>query len=245
MDICVDSRETKLYDILSSLCGADNTKLKITKKCLPLGDIILSTDAGAEQIIIERKTFEDLLASIRDGRYDEQSYRLSKCDIQNHNIVYLIEGSIADFEKKRGAAEKHVILSAMTSLAFYKGYSLYRTESITESAVWILHLASSILKKGLIPSVPGVEVEYESVATRTKKSNITLDNIGTIMLAQIPGVSTAIARSLIERFSSIKQIIEIASSNAPTLGEVSINTKTGKKRKISKTAVKNISLYLK
>jgi crossover junction endonuclease MUS81 len=40
--------------------------------------------------IVERKTSDDLAASIRDGRYDEQKYRLKNCGI--NNVIYLIEG---------------------------------------------------------------------------------------------------------------------------------------------------------
>lgn len=40
--------------------------------------------------ICERKTADDLAASIIDGRYDEQKFRLKNCDI--NNVIYLIEG---------------------------------------------------------------------------------------------------------------------------------------------------------
>lgn len=41
--------------------------------------------------IVERKTADDLAASIMDGRYEEQKYRLKNCGI--NNVVYLVEGS--------------------------------------------------------------------------------------------------------------------------------------------------------
>ena len=43
-------------------------------------------------LIIERKSLNDLASSIKDGRYAEQSFRLSNIEHHNHNIVYLIEG---------------------------------------------------------------------------------------------------------------------------------------------------------
>ena len=45
-------------------------------------------------MIIERKTIQDLAASIRDGRYKEQSIRLSQSNIPNHHILFMIEGDI-------------------------------------------------------------------------------------------------------------------------------------------------------
>ena len=41
--------------------------------------------------IVERKTADDLAASIMDGRYDEQKFRLKSCGI--NNVIYLVEGS--------------------------------------------------------------------------------------------------------------------------------------------------------
>ena len=35
-----------------------------------------------------------MLSSIKDGRYEEQSYRLNGLSHHNHNIVYLIEGDV-------------------------------------------------------------------------------------------------------------------------------------------------------
>ena len=45
--------------------------------CNSLGDVIICDDDGSERMIIERKTLNDLAASIKDGRYEEQGYRLS------------------------------------------------------------------------------------------------------------------------------------------------------------------------
>ena len=41
-------------------------------------------------LIVERKTSNDLASSIRDGRYDEQKFRLRNSGI--NNVIYLIEG---------------------------------------------------------------------------------------------------------------------------------------------------------
>ena len=56
----------------------------IKKEQLAVGDIILENDKGEVVIIFERKTLYDLAASIRDGRYNEQSFRLNKENIHNH-----------------------------------------------------------------------------------------------------------------------------------------------------------------
>ena len=63
------------------------------KKNLEIGDIqFIENDKII--YILERKTINDLEASIKDGRYKEQKMRL----LSNHsdNIYYIIEGNIDD-----------------------------------------------------------------------------------------------------------------------------------------------------
>ena len=103
----------------------EGAKLLLKVEMLPLGDIIISDDDDNELIIIERKSISDLLASIKDGRYEEQSYRLSGSPIHNHNIIYLIEGLI--HAKK---VDKNVVYSAIFSLNHYKGFSVMRKVSM-------------------------------------------------------------------------------------------------------------------
>ena len=83
MEIKVDYRET---DLIAEL---KKTNLQISIENLPIGDIIL-LDGNKELLIIERKTLRDLASSLRDGRYAEQSFRLDKHPLHNHNIIYLI-----------------------------------------------------------------------------------------------------------------------------------------------------------
>ena len=47
--------------------------------------------------LIERKTADDLAASILDGRYEEQKFRLKSCGISN--VIYLVEGSPGQYCK--------------------------------------------------------------------------------------------------------------------------------------------------
>lgn len=47
--------------------------------------------------IVERKTADDLAASIMDGRYEEQKFRLKGCGI--NNVIYLVEGSPGQYCK--------------------------------------------------------------------------------------------------------------------------------------------------
>ena len=122
MQIVIDTREHELIrhiEILKKDKKYDDVTVK-TKE-LDVGDILLCKDNTILNII-ERKTMNDLLASIKDGRYNEQSFRLNEVDISNHNIVYLLEGKITK--------DKTTIFSSMFSLMMYKGFSVIKTDNI-------------------------------------------------------------------------------------------------------------------
>ena len=231
MLIKIDYREIKLIQYLTGLIK-DDDKIKMVSENLPLGDIILCDDLGQEKAIIERKSLADLAASIRDGRYKEQGFRLNQCDLHNHQIYYLVEGDLRHYKPFKGLPDKKSLLSAMTSISYFKGFSLYRTMNLEESAEWLLQFVVKLEKEGLNskpfyssvagPSVAGpsvsaavpgsagsieesaAEPNYAEVVPhkRIKKDNITSENIGEIMLAQIPSVSSTAAAAIMQKFST-------------------------------------------
>ena len=149
MNIVIDNREPQLYDNLVSLIGENTVSSSyITLEIRPLllGDITLEIkDTNKVLVLFERKSLRDLLASITDGRYAEQSHRLiHTSNMHTHNIVYIIEGM---YSQLRTESEKKRCLSAMTSLSYYKGFSVIRTCSIFETAEWIYSMATKIQKE--------------------------------------------------------------------------------------------------
>ena len=149
MKIILDERESMLYSGTLALLENEKTpfpSIQLSKEVLPLGDILLKTDDDVLLLIIERKSISDLLASIKDGRYEEQSFRLLN-SAEKHSIVYIIEGMFTY------NTDKKTVISAMTSLQFFKGFSVIRTCSILETAEYIIHMADKIernMKKGKI-----------------------------------------------------------------------------------------------
>ena len=77
MKIIIDNRERELVKLLKAFSDNNGFNFVIEVEKLDLGDIIIKDDNDNTKLIIERKTISDLAASIRDGRYKEQSYRLN------------------------------------------------------------------------------------------------------------------------------------------------------------------------
>lgn len=148
MKIVIDERETSLYEKCTGLIGEGGdfyspNNMHISKTTLTIGDIHILTDDNKEVVIIERKTLSDLLSSIKDGRYEEQSHRLiHSSGMHPHNIIYLIEGGVfsLSFEKRK------LVHSVITSINHFKGMTVIKTSNVLESAEFILSFADKAMR---------------------------------------------------------------------------------------------------
>lgn len=274
MKIIVDEREHALYERLDDKLSCMKTPsfVILEKEVLPLGDILIQTDEGKKVMLIERKTYTDLLASIKDGRYEEQSYRLiHSSGFPLHSVVYLLEGLLSQI---RTPLEKKIVYSSMTSLHFFKGFSVYKTATVDETAEWLIYTAEKIERefgRGHIPyyltsnfagtlrlrdqelktnntnmeqtSSEPSSSNYCSVVKKVKKENVTPENIGEIILCQIPGISSITAIAIMNHFKSFNDFIQQLQMNPQCIDELTV-TSNGKTRKISKTSIENIRQYL-
>ena len=77
-----------------------------------------------------------------------------------------------------------------------------------------------------------------------KKDNVTLDNIGEIMLSQIPAVSTAGAIAIMKEYKSVDNLIVKLRENPKCLDDIKTKTGGGGERRISKTSIANIIRFL-
>lgn len=277
MKVILDERERDLYDQCVSIqCGQSTpSSTVVSKEVLALGDILFQTEDGKDVLLIERKSFSDLIASIKDGRYEEQSYRLlNSGGFPPHSVIYVLEGVLSQL---RTPIEKKILYSAITSLNFFKGFSVHRTSSVRETAEWVLHMADKIEKefsKGKIPyyltqpftkffvnsQLPAntisdteniitstetnlTSADYCSVVKKTKKENVTPENIGEIILCQIPGISSTTAIAIMQHYDDFPHFIEELNKNPECISNMTYE-KNGKQRKINKSSIENIRHFL-
>ena len=288
MKLIIDEREHDLYEKCYSIINTEGntTSIQLFKQVLPIGDILIRTDEDKDVMLVERKSFADLMASIKDGRYEEQSYRLTySSGFPSHNIVYLLEGM---FSQLKSLTEKKIVYSAITSLNYFKGFSVMRTATVRESAellVWMTNKIDRDFVKGKIPaylinpcptqtSQPAGQVDSETnedvgdvlireppenivmeenpisnapnyctVVKKVKKDNITPENIGEIILCQIPGISSVTAMAIMKKFRSFPHFLEEMKKSTEVLENL-VCENNGKSRKISKACVENIKRFL-
>jgi ERCC4-type nuclease len=275
MNLKIDVREAELIKkCQANIEMISNFKnIKLIPVQLPLGDIILN-DGQNDLIIIERKSLSDLAASIKDGRYEEQSYRLKNLWHHNHNIIYLIEGDFNRFNSFKDRIDKLTLYSALLSINYFKGFSVWRSMSIDETALMICNMAYKLNKENdkkpfysnalssstavtkeetktegtvedAVVTASAVDKDYCSVVKKVKKDNITSENIGEIMLCQIPGISSTSALAILAEFKTLPNLIKAIDTNEACLNNICTTDANGKSRKISKAAIATIIKFLK
>jgi hypothetical protein len=79
---------------------------------------------------------------------------------------------------------------------------------------------------------------------KVKKDNITPQNIGEILLSQIPGISSLTAIQIMKKFDSFYDLISQVRQNPTCLDSITIISETGKSRKINKTSIENLKKYI-
>ena len=253
MIINVDYREKNLLKKLEALKQENKfNKITITTSNLPLGDVIILNDKGEEKLIIERKSISDLAASIKDGRYAEQSFRLNNYKMHNHNIVYLIEGDIRGWDNTKGRYTKikaKTLYVTMHCLQYYKGFSVVKVNSMVETAEYIIRAVDKMCRDKKISyydtsmnNVTNIK-DYCEVVNKVKKKNIKPENIGEIILSQIPGISSKTSLTIMEKFGSLYNLLDQLKKDPKCLNNIMLKTSNGN-RKISSTSVRNISQYL-
>ena len=206
MKLVIDYREKKLIELIKSIKTMNHKfkTIEIVVENLPLSDVIIKDKKDNEKLLIERKTINDLASSIQDGRYNEQSYRLDNCNIHNHNIMYLIEGTISMWNNRFTRINRDTIYSAIFSIIYYKGFSVFVTSTTVETAEFLLNTALKIEKNDKstqrkLPYYENINIPFvcneESTnnETNSSKINITLnseavESIKDTTMEKIPGL---------------------------------------------------------
>ena len=236
MKLYIDNREPK--QIINYLYVLnENSKYTIEVTNLELGEyLIYDTINEKTLVIIERKSLLDLESSIKDGRYNEQSFRLDGNSLPNHNIYYLIEGNIINY---RNDKFKPTLYSSLVSISYYKGFSILNSVNNIESAEIINGFVNKLLRENSktcyynnIQNLSEQKEEYVNVVKTTKKGNVTRENINIIMLMQIPNVSHQSATAILNKFKTLKDLTIALESDAQCLDLSNLKTQIEKFQKM-------------
>lgn len=238
MKLLVDNREPhEIKDILKERIE------DIEYVNLENGDYQIVDDSNNIICIFERKSLDDLLSSIKDGRYREQSFRLNELELNNRKIYYIIEGNINNY-KQNNEINKKIIYSTIYSLSYIKEFSILKSDNLKETSTYIIKFFEKINEtKTFTFKKDNSNASYSTCLKSSKKSNITKDNINEIMLMQIPGISNSIAIQLLEEYITIYNLIDSIKKNENCLDNFKIQGKNIE-RKLSKNVICSIKEFL-
>ncbi len=229
---------------------------------LDLGDIKITYN-GNLVLLIERKTMNDLIASVNDGRYREQKKRLIESGIPNAKIMYILEGSLNDIP-----GHLKTLYGMIINTIFRDHLTVLKFEDIEETIFFLKRIIKKLEEKdptlvslSLLSSndnetetANGEEkennnLEYLSTIKMKKKDNLTAENCSILQLAQIPGMSIQNANLILDKYKSIANLIKSyfeieESKRVKMLMDLEIPISNGKKRKLGPVLSERIYNYL-
>lgn len=249
----IDNRESKCIPYF------DKIKQNVVYENLVYGDFQILTSSSLKEenqlyFIFERKTLDDLLASIKDGRYKNQKSNILS-NFHHTQYFYIIEGSI-NFKSSPTNINEKILHSAIINTILRDKIGIFFTKSVSETCELICsiyqrisdkpdeYLNTTSLNNNNVIS-QNVEIEKQIVTKKVKSASECWKE----QLCQIPDVSVKTAEALLKEFSSMKLFFiafkdcsqEEIKKKLETVKTVDAN---GKQRKISSKVVQNIMDYL-
>lgn len=205
MDIYFDYREKGLIDLIKLKKKESKNGVKTYDKIydcvfqdnLDVGDIEICDNDDNTIALIERKTYSDLYASIKDGRYYEQKSRLMMFKNKGIDIYYLIE--------KNEVSEKHmkIIRGAMVSIPVKHDIKLLHSEGIEDTLKIIMSLPKKLGDK--MGDKLGDKLNMNTNITR--KANINREHFYYSFLLNLPSIGNIKANKIIDKYDTLTKFI--------------------------------------
>ncbi|RUO95578.1 restriction endonuclease type II-like protein, partial [Jimgerdemannia flammicorona] len=209
--------------------------VKVEVRALELGDIVWVARRHSDMMelvlnwIIERKRMDDLVASMKDGRFAEQKARL-RCSGADR-VVYIIE----EYDSAAvDAFNPQAIISAISTTQTRDGFFVKRTSS-TDHTITYLTTLHNELRKMETQQLDGIPdkyidratylalrkhlttphfISYRAYCTLNNKSNAaTLQHVFTAMLATVRGVSFTKAQEIAAYYHTPGNLLAAYSSS--------------------------------
>jgi crossover junction endonuclease MUS81 len=219
--LIIDNREIKLIGLFEA---TSSPIFNYSVSQLDIGDILISSIKPNEDnkiiYIFERKTIEDLIASIKDGRYKEQKVRLNSIVERGdaRKFFYIIEGSTDNLCK----TEQSIYQGSLISMIIRDGISVIRTKNINETYDIITRLLQRMEKAynenkdefnifsssnnpdeaAVLNSNPVSDTSYLEHIKVKKNANITPKICNILALSNIPGVSNKTAEIILSHYNN-------------------------------------------
>ncbi len=186
--IYYDHREngTRIPDLLKNKSDA-KLKVELVEKQLGVADFLLSS-----RVAVERKTVDDFLQSIVDGRLFKQAKNLKQ---SYKRPLLIIEGDNNIFESRN--IHPNAICGAMASITIDSCIPIIWTKNQKETSNFLYIIAKR----------EQLDLD-KSIRIREKISILTKNQKQEYMVSGLPKISTILARRLLEYFKTPENIFK-------------------------------------
>jgi Fanconi anemia group M protein len=195
--IYVDTREhsSQVAKMLSDIDG--EVKVDVKVKQLEVGDYVLS-----DQIVVERKTIEDFLQSIIDGRLFAQLVSMSS---NYDRPLIILEGNYDEIFSLRNI-HRNAIMGALSSIATTYGIPIIYTSDAHETMEYLFVIA----KREQLGKDTDIKL-------RIGRKGLTLPEQQQFIVESLPLIGPVMAKKLLEHFGSVENLF---SANVKELQEI-------------------------
>ncbi|XP_062513975.1 crossover junction endonuclease MUS81-like isoform X2 [Corticium candelabrum] len=184
---------------------------------------VLALPAGREVIlnhVIERKRFDDLAQSIKDGRFKEQKFRLKESGL--HHVVYLIEDC---YHRVPLCLPEQNLRQAVVNTQVLDGFQVKHTQSLNDTVAYLTVMTRTLIAaykdKILLacpkPRLPSfLDLSSSSVKLLTfeefsqssmKNKTLTVSEMFGKQLVQFAGVSSEMAIEILAKYPTLDSLL--------------------------------------
>ncbi|KAI8374174.1 uncharacterized protein BYT42DRAFT_535155 [Radiomyces spectabilis] len=248
--LVLDNREIKMRSNRDYIQDKLKDKgINVVKRSLELGDVIwVAREKGSNNpsqeifldFIVERKRMDDLISSIKDGRFQDQKLRLRRSGAEK--VIYIIEEYNKEEAINFGA---QAIQSAMSTTQVMDGFFLKRTATIDDTISYLVNVTKMVEKKyqGVtLYRIPEHLISRENYSDLKKQYNqpgqfhaisypvynqlnskygaSILQDLYMRMLMKIRGVSAEKALALIKTYPTPHALLKALASQSTTQGRL-------------------------
>lgn len=203
--LILDVREKYLIEELEK-------SVSIKKEQLELGDIVFKKNDEII-LIIERKTINDLKASICDGRHREQKLRLLGSGTSKERLMYIIEGDFnKSMDSKISGMPISTLIGSLINTQLRDNIKVYKTSSLFETSEFIKKLWDKLNKDGdeyFNDNEQKITAsKYSSSLKTSKKANMTSEVWFITQLCLIPQITEKIANEIVKKYQNIHLLMQ-------------------------------------
>lgn len=229
VSIIIDNREKGLKDLVN---------VPFEEKNLVHGDVQLVYN-GTVLAVLERKTVQDLCASIKDGRYKNQKAAMLEA-YPPGTIYYVLEGGFdySETDTTHFGIAKKALVSCMINSMLRDNIKVFVTNSIQETAGLVDSIYARVSEN---PGKYSGTVQAVAQVIKPKNKDMTPKKMFELQLCQVPGVSSKTAKAFSSRYESMARFVGSLSGmsaheKAKALKEITLDNNN----RVSSLVVKNI-----